>query len=165
MYKSSLLHIFYNTQKYTIMSSFTTRFEIMVAATLGKILGPQRPRQRNESYLWENQEPWTKCTLSMTYWTDVVSNNLFPHLIKITCFQKHVDGLLTDMYMQRQNILPCKKQFRRHSFNILFFNILFYLSYQTDLKKFSWKSIDLFKEMVHSFFYKHSVFFAQSQYA
>ena len=57
MYKSSLLHIFYNIQKYTIIPSFTKRFEIMVAAALGKNLRPRMSKQSNDSYLQENQEP------------------------------------------------------------------------------------------------------------
>ena len=38
MYESSLIRIFYNIQKYTFMSNFTKRFEIMVAGALGKNL-------------------------------------------------------------------------------------------------------------------------------
>ena len=80
MYKSSLLHIFYNIQKYTIIPSFTKRFEIMVAATLGKNLGPPILKWSNNSYLQENQELKTTCTHSMTCQIDVVNKQLVPPL-------------------------------------------------------------------------------------
>ena len=54
--ESSLLHIFYNIQKYTFIPIFTRRFEIIVAATLGKNLVPPMPKRCNESCLQENQE-------------------------------------------------------------------------------------------------------------
>ena len=41
---------------YTFIPNFTKRFEIMVAATLGKILDPPMPKRSNDSYLQENQE-------------------------------------------------------------------------------------------------------------
>ena len=69
----------------------------MVAATLGKNLGPPMPKRSNDSYLQENQELYTTCTLSMTYQINVVNKQLVPPLIEITHFQKHIDGLLTDM--------------------------------------------------------------------
>ena len=47
-------HIFYNIEKYTIIPSFTKRFEIMMAATLGKTLGTPMPKRSNDSYLQEN---------------------------------------------------------------------------------------------------------------
>ena len=84
-------------QKYNILSSFPKHFEIMVPATLGKTLGPPMPKLSNDSNLQENPEPCTTCTLSRTCLIDVVKSNLFYHLIEITYFQKHIDGLLTDM--------------------------------------------------------------------
>ena len=53
---SYLLHIFENIQKYTFIPNFIKCFEIMVAATLGKNLGPSMPKRGNDSYLPENQE-------------------------------------------------------------------------------------------------------------
>ena len=69
----------------------------MVAATLGKNLGLPMPKRSNDSFLQENQELWTTGTLSMTCQIDIVKSNLFHHLIEITCFQKYINGLLTDM--------------------------------------------------------------------
>ena len=72
---------------------------------------------------------------------------MFLHLIEVTHFQKRINGLLTDMQIPRQNILPCKKQLRIHTFNIPFLYAI--LSYQTDayLKKSfflkKWYSIDI----------------------
>ena len=43
-------------QKYTFIPNFTKRFKIMVAATLGKNLGPPIPKRSNDSYFQENQE-------------------------------------------------------------------------------------------------------------
>ena len=54
--ESSLLHIFYNIRKYTFILNFIKRFEIMVAATLGKNLGPPMPKRSNDSYLQKKQE-------------------------------------------------------------------------------------------------------------
>ena len=56
IYESSLLHIFYNIQKYTIIPNFLKHFEIMVAETPGKTVGPPKPKLSNDSYLQENQE-------------------------------------------------------------------------------------------------------------
>ena len=39
------------------MPIFTKRFEIMVAAIIGKNLGSSMPERSNDSYLQENQEP------------------------------------------------------------------------------------------------------------
>ena len=70
----------------------------MVTVTLEKTLGPSIPTLSNDSYLQENQETtWTTCTLSMTCQIDIVKSNLFHHLIEITCFQKYINGLLTDI--------------------------------------------------------------------
>ena len=88
MYESSLLHIFYNIQKYTIIPSFTKRFEIVVAATLRKNLGFPMPKRSNNSYLQENEEHslqcthtlFIQCTLSMTCKIDVVNKQLVPPL-------------------------------------------------------------------------------------
>ena len=41
---------------YTFIPNFTKRFEIMVAAALGKNLGPPMPKWSKDSYLQENQE-------------------------------------------------------------------------------------------------------------
>ena len=88
------------------------------------------PKWSNDSYLQENQVLQTTCTLSMTYQINFVNSNLFIHLTEITRFQKHVDGLRTDMQIPRQNILPCKK-LRIHSFNISFLYTV--LSYETHI--------------------------------
>ena len=97
MYESSLLHIFYNIQKYTFTPSFRKRFEIMVAATLEKNLDPPMPKRGKDSYLQENQELLTTCILSMTVKLMLWISNLFLYLIEITHFQKYIDGLLTEM--------------------------------------------------------------------
>ena len=76
MYESSLLHIFCNIQRYTFIPNFTKRFEIMVAATLGKNLGPPMPKRSNDSNLQGNQELKTTCTLSMTCQINVVNKPL-----------------------------------------------------------------------------------------
>ena len=52
----------------------------MVAATIGKILEPPMPKRSNDSYLQENQEPETTCTLSMTWQIDVVNKQFVPPL-------------------------------------------------------------------------------------
>ena len=115
-----------------------------MAVTFGKKLSPPMPKRSNTDisrktkscrqyvlFLWP---------VKLMLWI----SNLFLNLIEVTHFQKHIDGLLTDMQIQRQNILPCKKQLRIHSFNIPFLYAI--LSYQTDayLKKCSWKSIFFF---------------------
>ena len=43
----------------------------MVAATLGRNLGPPMPKWSNDSYLQEKQELETTCTLSITCQTNV----------------------------------------------------------------------------------------------
>ena len=60
------------------MPRFTKCFEIMMAATLGKNLGPPMPKQSNDSYLQENQESQTTCTLPMNCQVYVVNNQLVP---------------------------------------------------------------------------------------
>ena len=50
-FKGASRLIFYNIRKYTFIPSFTKRFEIMVAETLGKNLGPPMPKRSNDSYL------------------------------------------------------------------------------------------------------------------
>ena len=72
MYESRLLHISYNIQKYTFTPNFTKLFEIMLAATFEKNLGPAMPKRGNDSNLQENQELQTTCPLSMTCQTNVV---------------------------------------------------------------------------------------------
>ena len=84
--ESSSLHIFYNIQKYNIIPSFTKHFEIIVAATLGKTMGPPMPKLSNNTHLREKQEPYKTCTLSMTSQINVVKSNLFHHLTDITYF-------------------------------------------------------------------------------
>ena len=59
----------------------------MLAATLGKNLGPPAPKRGSDSYLQENQELQTTWTLSMTCQINVVNKQLVPPL----------NGLLTDM--------------------------------------------------------------------
>ena len=81
IYESYLLLIFCNFQKYTIIICFTKRFEIVVAATLGKILEPPMQKQSNGSHLQENQEPQTTRTLSMICQIDVVNKQLVLHLL------------------------------------------------------------------------------------
>ena len=54
--ESSLLHTFYNIQKYSTIPSFTKGFEIMAEAALGKNLEPPMLKWNNDSYLQENQE-------------------------------------------------------------------------------------------------------------
>ena len=77
-------------------------------------------------------------------------SNLSPHLIEITCFQKHIDGLLTDMYMPRQNILPHKKQLRIHSFNETFlYTILIALPNRYLFKEIFW--------YIYGFFLKNGI--------
>ena len=60
----------------------------MVAATLGKNLGPTIPKRSNESYLQENQEPETTCFLSMTCQGNVVNKQLVPPLNRNNPFSK-----------------------------------------------------------------------------
>ena len=48
----------------------------MVAATLGKNLGPPISKRSNDSYLQENQEPQTTWTLSVTCQIDIVNKQL-----------------------------------------------------------------------------------------
>ena len=60
----------------------------MVAATLGKNLGPPMPKRSNDSYLQENQELYTTCTLSMTYQITVVNKQLVPPLNSNNSFSK-----------------------------------------------------------------------------
>ena len=55
------------------------------------------PKRSNESYLQENQELETTRTPSMTCQINVGTSNLFLHLTEIIRFQKHIDGLLTDI--------------------------------------------------------------------
>ena len=55
-----------------------------------------KSRRQHALFLW---------FVKLMFWI----SSLFHHLIKITCFQKHIDSLLTDMQMPRQNMLPCKK--------------------------------------------------------
>ena len=122
----------------------------MVPATLKKNLGPTMSKRSNESYLQENHDLQITCTLSMICQTDVVNSNLFLQLTEKTRF----DGLLTDMQMPRQNVLPYKK-LRIHSFNILFlytvlvllpnsylFKEIFLKIYRSFLKT-KWYSIDI----------------------
>ena len=52
----------------------------MVAATPGKNLGPPMPKRSNHSYLQENQELQTICTLSITCQINVVNKQLLPPL-------------------------------------------------------------------------------------
>ena len=52
-------------------------------------------------------------------------SNLFLHLTEIARFQKHPDGLLTDMQMLRWNIVPCKKKLGIHSFDISYWYTIF----------------------------------------
>ena len=80
MYEQSLLHIFYNIQKYTFKRNFTKRFEIIVTATFGKNLGPPMPKRSNESYLQVNQDLQTTCNLSMICQINVVDKQLVPLL-------------------------------------------------------------------------------------
>ena len=54
---SHLSFIFSITFKSTLSYAISQkRFEIMVAATLGKNLGPPMPKRSNDPYLQENQE-------------------------------------------------------------------------------------------------------------
>ena len=53
----------------------------MVAATLGKKLGPPMPKRSNDLYLQENQELQTTRTLSMVCQINVVNKQLIPSLI------------------------------------------------------------------------------------
>ena len=62
------------------MSSFTKEFEVIVAATLGKSLGPPILKWSNGSYFQENQELQTTCTLFMTCQIDFVNKELVPPL-------------------------------------------------------------------------------------
>ena len=50
----------------------------MVAATLGKNLGPPMPKWSNDSCLQENQESQRAFTLSVTSQIDVVNKQLVP---------------------------------------------------------------------------------------
>ena len=52
----------------------------MLAATLGKNLGPPVPKRGSDSYLQENQELQTTWTLSMTCQINVVNKQLVPPL-------------------------------------------------------------------------------------
>ena len=79
------------------MSRFTKYFEIMVATTLGKNQGPAMPKRSNDSCLQENQELQTTCILPMNFQIYVLNKQLVPHLTEITRFEKHIDGLITDM--------------------------------------------------------------------
>ena len=62
------------------MPRVTKRFEITVAATLGKNLGPPMPKQSDDSCLQENQESQTTCTLPMNCQIYVVNKQLVPPL-------------------------------------------------------------------------------------
>ena len=78
---SHLSYIFSITFKTTLLYPISQkRFEIMVAATLRKNLGPPMPKRSNASYLQENQELQTKCTLSMTCQINVVNKQHVPPL-------------------------------------------------------------------------------------
>ena len=80
-----------------IIPSFTKCFEIIMAATLGKKLGPPMPKRSNDSYLRKaksrRQHALFLWPIKLMLWI----SNLFLYLIEITRFQKHADGLLTDM--------------------------------------------------------------------
>ena len=65
---------------YTFVPNFTKRFEITVTATLGKNVGPPMTKWSNVSYLQENQELYTTCTLSMICQINVVNKELGPPL-------------------------------------------------------------------------------------
>ena len=109
IYESSLLHIFCKIQRHTFIPNFTKRFEITVATILGKNLGPPMPKQGNDSIFRKTtscrQHAFFLWPIKLMLWI----SNLFLHLIDITHFQKHIDGLLTDVQILRQNIPPCKK--------------------------------------------------------
>ena len=78
---SHLYFIFSITFKSTLLYEISQkRFEIMVAATLGKNLGLPMPKRSNDSFLQENQELWTTGTLSMTCQINVVKKQLVPLL-------------------------------------------------------------------------------------
>ena len=62
------------------MPRFPKCFEIMLATTLAKNLGPPMPKRSDDSCLQENQEPWTTCTLPMNCQIYVVNKQLVPPL-------------------------------------------------------------------------------------
>ena len=62
------------------MPRFTKCFEIMVATTLGKNLGPPMPKRSDDSCLQETKESQTTCTLPMNCQIYVVNKLLVPPL-------------------------------------------------------------------------------------
>ena len=93
-----LYFIFYIIFKSTLLyPSFTKRFEIMVTATLGKtwVLQCQNGAMTHISRKTKScrQHALFLWPVKLMLWI----SNLFLHLIEITCFQKHADGLLTDI--------------------------------------------------------------------
>ena len=71
------------------------------------------------------QHALSLCPIKLMLWI----SNLLLHSNEITHFQKHIDGLFTDMWILRQNILPCKNKFV-YTLLIYPFYILFCLTKQ-----------------------------------
>ena len=142
------LYIFYDIQKYTFVRSFTKHFEIIVTAKqlFGKIWVLQCQNGAMTHISWKTKSCRQNALFLWPVKLMLLISNLLLHLIEISRFQKHIDGLLTDMYIPRQSHV--KNYLRIHSLNIPFlYPILSYQTY-TYLKKSSWKSIDLFKKIV-----------------
>ena len=107
---SHLYFIFYITFKSTLLYEISQKhFEIMVAATLGKNLGPPIPKQSNDSISRKTKTCWQHALFLWPFKLMLWISNLFLQLNEITHFQKHINGLLTDMKITRQNLLPYKK--------------------------------------------------------
>ena len=89
--ESSLLYIFYYALKYTIIYYNTRYFiihiltkhlQIMVTVALQKNLGPSMPRQNDDTYLQQDQNPFEfKCPVKMI-------SNIFLLLVQINFYQK-----------------------------------------------------------------------------
>ena len=72
----------------TIIASLTKRFEMMVTVTLRKNLGSLMPKQNDDSWLQQNQEPYSTCTFLCPVKLMLRITNFLLHLVEITLYQK-----------------------------------------------------------------------------